>query len=176
MASYGNCGHFILLERLSDGGVASVFLAHPRGVRDLGHLYAVKWAHPHVARDQNLALSLVDETRIVRSLEHEHICRIHGYGMEKGRHYIVMEYIHGKDLRAVQLRAHELGEILPYSLAAWIVAKVADEAACGAADGWFYDDPSAPSSVVACPATCERIEAASDIRVNLLFGCATTLR
>jgi hypothetical protein len=56
------------------------------------------------------------------------------------------------------------------------VAKVADEAACGASDGWFYDDPSGPTSVVACPTTCERIEAASDIRVNLLFGCATTLR
>jgi hypothetical protein len=67
-------------------------------------------------------------------------------------------------------------ELAPPGERSIAVAKVADEAACGTADGWFYDDPSAPSSVVACPATCERIEAASDIRVNLLFGCATTLR
>ena len=126
MARYGSCGRFQLLERLSDGGVASVYLAHPRGVRDLRHLYAVKWAHPHVALDRNLAMSLVDETRIVRSLVHPHICRVHGYGVEQGRHFIVMEYIHGKDLRAVQTRARELGEMLPYSLSAWIMAKVAD--------------------------------------------------
>jgi hypothetical protein len=67
-------------------------------------------------------------------------------------------------------------ELAPPGERSFAVAKVADEAACGGAEGWFYDDPSAPGSIVACPATCERIEAASDIRVNLLFGCATTLR
>jgi len=67
-------------------------------------------------------------------------------------------------------------ELAPPGERSIAVSKVADEAACGTADGWFYDDPSAPSSVVACPATCGRIDSAPDIRVNLLFGCATTLR
>lgn len=67
-------------------------------------------------------------------------------------------------------------ELAPPEASAIAVANVADEAACGTADGWFYDDPAAPGSVVACPATCARLGAAQDIRVNLLFGCETTLR
>jgi len=56
------------------------------------------------------------------------------------------------------------------------IANVVGEADCGVGDGWYYDDVAAPSSVVACPATCERLGAAPDTRVNLLFGCETTLR
>ena len=67
-------------------------------------------------------------------------------------------------------------ELTPSDSSAIPLANVADEAACGASDGWYYDDPAAPSSVVACPATCERVSAAPNSRVNLLFGCATTLR
>ena len=37
--------------------------------------------------------------------------------------------------------------------------------------GWYYDDPKAPTQVVLCPKTCERISAASDARMDVAFGC-----
>jgi hypothetical protein len=46
---------------------------------------------------------------------------------------------------------------------------------CGNLEGWYYDNAAAPRKVVACPATCSRIQAASEAKVDLLFGCATVL-
>jgi hypothetical protein len=42
--------------------------------------------------------------------------------------------------------------------------------------GWYYDvDPAAgrPTTVVTCPATCDRLEAAPSANVSLVFGCKT---
>ncbi len=39
--------------------------------------------------------------------------------------------------------------------------------------GWYYDDPLAPSAVLACPKTCATIQADSTAEVRLSFGCAT---
>jgi hypothetical protein len=56
------------------------------------------------------------------------------------------------------------------------VANVALAADCGGDGGWYYDDALAPTSIVACPSTCELVSEQPDVRVELLFGCATNLR
>jgi hypothetical protein len=56
------------------------------------------------------------------------------------------------------------------------VPRVAEASGCGDAGGWYYDDVSAPSNILACPSTCDVLQAAPNARVNLLFGCATILR
>jgi hypothetical protein len=53
------------------------------------------------------------------------------------------------------------------------IGKAADAASCGGQDGWHYDDETAPARVVACPATCTRIQAAQSATVDILFGCET---
>ena len=45
---------------------------------------------------------------------------------------------------------------------------------CGAADGWYYDDPAAPAEILACPATCDRLIADAG-EVEVALGCATLL-
>lgn len=44
---------------------------------------------------------------------------------------------------------------------------------CGeSTDTWYYDDPASPSQLVACPATCERLQEDIDgSRVELELGC-----
>jgi Mg-chelatase subunit ChlD len=51
---------------------------------------------------------------------------------------------------------------------------VEHEAQCGADGGWFYDEPAAPSSVVLCPASCERA-ALPRARLRFSVGCKTLL-
>ncbi len=53
------------------------------------------------------------------------------------------------------------------------LGKAADAGGCGDQNGWYYDDPAAPSRVFACPATCTRIQAAQNATVDILFGCET---
>ncbi len=45
---------------------------------------------------------------------------------------------------------------------------------CGTLDdAWYYDDPSSPTRVIACPATCERIREAPGPSIEVSFGCQT---
>lgn len=39
--------------------------------------------------------------------------------------------------------------------------------------GWYYDDPTNPSQVIACPATCTAIQAQQNAKIDILFGCDT---
>lgn len=55
------------------------------------------------------------------------------------------------------------------------LGKVSESGACDERGGWHYDDEEDPSSVVLCPATCERLQAApgETRRVDVQFGCLT---
>lgn len=44
---------------------------------------------------------------------------------------------------------------------------------CGNGPGWYFDDPSDPTKIVLCPASCETLEADPGAKVDVLFGCAT---
>jgi hypothetical protein len=46
-------------------------------------------------------------------------------------------------------------------------------ASCGGAEGWHYDDEASPSRVIACPATCARLQADPNAKLDVLFGCQT---
>lgn len=50
-----------------------------------------------------------------------------------------------------------------------------DAAGCGAGGGWYYDDDAAPTQVILCPATCDRLQSASGTTrsVDVQFGCNT---
>jgi hypothetical protein len=54
---------------------------------------------------------------------------------------------------------------------------VADAAACGAAGGWYYDDPVTPTKVTLCPVSCDTAQASvgpgKPGHIDVLFGCAT---
>jgi hypothetical protein len=50
--------------------------------------------------------------------------------------------------------------------------QVASEKSCKA-KGWYYDDPDEPTRVVACPESCELLQATSLAKVDILLGCKT---
>lgn len=48
-------------------------------------------------------------------------------------------------------------------------------AACaGVGNGWYYDDPVAPTTILLCPQTCDQVQGFPPMsRVSIQFGCAT---
>jgi hypothetical protein len=64
----------------------------------------------------------------------------------------------------VQLRAPSSGET--------VLGKVEQEAQC-ARNGWYYDDPTTPTRIIACPETCELITTTAEATVDILLGCRT---
>jgi hypothetical protein len=65
----------------------------------------------------------------------------------------------------VQLSAPSLSSAIAFG-------QVPSSSAC-AERGWYYDDPSAPTRLIACPQTCAALRATAQARVDVLLGCAT---
>jgi Mg-chelatase subunit ChlD len=52
--------------------------------------------------------------------------------------------------------------------------KVSSADSCKA-KGWHYDDPDAPTRIVACPETCDLIQSTPLANIQILLGCAAVL-
>ncbi len=52
-----------------------------------------------------------------------------------------------------------------------LYSPVADQAACATSDGFYFDDPMAPTKIFLCPTTCTTVQADPDAKINVLFGC-----
>ncbi len=47
------------------------------------------------------------------------------------------------------------------------------DACAGVTDGWYYDDPAAPTTIHLCTQTCDRIQTFTMAALSIGFGCAT---
>jgi eukaryotic-like serine/threonine-protein kinase len=113
-------GKYVLLEPIGAGGMSEVDLAH-RGVDDTSFVRFV--AIKRVARanigDDSFVRMFMDEARINAELHHGNIVGVYDFGkqVESGdgreEYFMVMEYVPGLDLRALQHAAHKLGHRLP---------------------------------------------------------------
>lgn len=55
------------------------------------------------------------------------------------------------------------------------IGNVADKSACGSSGGWYYDNPSAPTQIIMCDATCQELQMDSKGQVNIVLGCKTVV-
>ncbi len=92
-----NVGAYRIVEKLGQGGMATVFKAyHPA----LDRYVAVKVMHPAFAQDPNFAARFQREARIVAKLDHPHIIPIYDYSSHRGYPYLVMRFVAGETLKA----------------------------------------------------------------------------
>jgi serine/threonine-protein kinase len=83
------------LELIGRGGMAEVYKStHPT----LHKLVAIKILPDHLAAEEDFRKRFTREAQIVSKLEHPNIVRMFDSGENNGKHYMVMEYLTGKDL------------------------------------------------------------------------------
>jgi len=97
-------GKYLLEERIGAGGMAEVYRARVQGPQGFEKIVAVKRVLPIFGDDQDFVRMFIQEARVAARLQHANIVQIFDFDQEKGRYYIAMEYVAGKDLR-VALRA-----------------------------------------------------------------------
>lgn len=64
----------------------------------------------------------------------------------------------------------------PGSGVASTLGQVPSAAGCTGADGWYYDDPTNPSRIELCKATCDAVSADPQSKLEILLGCAAVVR
>ncbi|RMG15993.1 MAG: serine/threonine protein kinase, partial [Deltaproteobacteria bacterium] len=119
-------GKYLLLERVNVGGMAEVHKAKTVGVEGFEKLVAVKKILPNIAEDDEFITMFIDEAKISVQLTHSNIAQIYDLGKIGDSYFIAMEYISGKDLRAIFDRMRKRGEVLPIPMSCYIMSKVCE--------------------------------------------------
>jgi len=83
-------GKYLLLQRVSVGGMAQVFKAIPEGANRIDQIVAIKRILPNIAEDREFIGMFIDEARIAGQLTHPNICRIYELGRVGADHYIAV--------------------------------------------------------------------------------------
>ena len=85
-----------LIERIGDGGMASVYRAHDQL---LDRYVAVKILHPQFANDEDFIVRFRKEAQGAAKLSHANIVNIYDVGECDNQYFIVMEYVEGETLK-----------------------------------------------------------------------------
>ena len=119
-------GKYLLLERISVGGMAEVFKAKSFGVMGFAKIVAIKRILPQLAEDAHFVDMFVNEAKTAVQLTHANICQIFDLGRESNDHFIAMEYISGKDLLSLHNYFRRSRTRMPVGLVAYVAAKICE--------------------------------------------------
>lgn len=107
-------GPYRVESLLGAGGMGEVYLA--RDTR-LGRTVALKLLHSRFSENDQMRKRLEHEAQAVSHLSHPNICTLYDIGDEKGKLFLVMEYIEGENLATVLSRRRlSLEEVLRYGM------------------------------------------------------------
>ena len=99
-------GNYIVERRLGSGGQADVFLARDVVLR---RLVALKVLHRTSAGQEKNVRGL-EEARLIATLDHPNIVRVHHVELSEGVWYMAMEYVDGGNM---ELRVGRAGPLDP---------------------------------------------------------------
>jgi serine/threonine protein kinase len=85
-----------LVRRLGGGGMGVVFEARHKLI---GRRFAIKVLYPDLARSKKAQARFRREAEAAGRIESEHVVAVVDFGVERGLPFLVMELLHGADLR-----------------------------------------------------------------------------
>jgi eukaryotic-like serine/threonine-protein kinase len=116
-------GTYELVRLLAQGGMADIYLA--KNLAAPTRFVAVKVLSARRATDPESRALFADEARLVGMLDHLNLAGILEVDVDAGVHYLVMDYVHGADLREILAFAAATDRAIPYDCALTIIAAAA---------------------------------------------------
>lgn len=126
-------GPYVIRQRLGQGGMGTVYLAHDTA---LDRLVALKVLEPHFARDKQFVDRFQREARAAAKLNHPHIVQVYTVDIASDPPYMVMEYVNGASIdRIIATKGP-----FTWQQALTICGQVASALACAHEQGIIHRD------------------------------------
>jgi serine/threonine protein kinase len=116
-------GKYHLLGPLAQGGMGALYLA-VAGDRGLERMMVIKTVLPHLA-DAEYVARFRDEAKVVVKLSHGNLIPVFDAGLVGGELFLAMDFVEGRDLRAVWNRCAKKQVAFPIDVAVYIVKELA---------------------------------------------------
>ena len=116
-----------LLDRIGVGGMAEIFRGKAVAAGGFEKPVAIKRILPHLSQDRRFVELLIAEAKVLSLLKHRNIVQIFDVGLgDDGQYFLVMEFVDGKDIGAVQRALETQRRKLPFDLALHIGAEICE--------------------------------------------------
>jgi serine/threonine protein kinase len=115
-------GKYHLLGPLAQGGMGALYLA-VGGDRGLERLMVIKTVLPHLADAEYIA-RFRDEAKVVVNLSHGNLIPVFDAGQASGELFLAMDFVEGRDLRAVWNRCAKKQVAFPIDVAVYIIKEL----------------------------------------------------
>lgn len=123
--SMSDDSRYILIEKLTRGGMAEIYLGRSNSKDGFKRVCCIKRILPHYSQEKEYIEMFRDEAHICKRLEHANIVRVEGFEEVEESYAIIMEYVDGADLRKILVGCENAGLTLPIPMAIYIAAEVA---------------------------------------------------
>ncbi len=118
-------GKYIILDRVSGGGMAEVYRAK-EAREGISRIVAIKRMSNAAAQDPEMVPMFVDEAKVASRLMHTNIAQTVELGRIDESLYIAMELVWGRDLNGIIKSCRAMRVQLPQALTCYIVSKAAE--------------------------------------------------
>ena len=115
-------GKYHLLGPLAQGGMGALYLA-VTGDRGLERMMVIKTVLPHLA-DAEYVARFRDEAKVVVKLSHGNLIPVFDAGQVDGELFLAMDFVEGRDLRAIWNRCARERVAFPVDIAVYIVKEL----------------------------------------------------
>src|SRR6266545_3135469 len=83
-------GRYLLVERLSRGGMGEIFLAR-HGLSGFEKLVVIKKVLPHLAADREFLTRFIDEAKVAVNLQHANVAQVYEVGRVNDEYFLSFE-------------------------------------------------------------------------------------
>jgi hypothetical protein len=127
MVNCADVTRYELLDRIGVGGMAEIFRGKAVAAGGFEKPVAIKRILPHLSADPRFVELLIAEAKVLSLLKHRNIVQIFDVGLgDDGKHFLVMEFVDGKDIGALQRVLKAQRRKLPFDLVLHIGAEICE--------------------------------------------------
>ncbi len=117
-------GNYLLLKKIGEGGMASVYLARDTTAPANSPPVVIKRLHDRLEKDPDAVDLFLTEADVTMLLDHPNIIRVFDSGEVDSRYFMSMEYVHGKDLEQIWERLRYKGQVMDPNCAVHIFIEI----------------------------------------------------